>query len=141
MNEDLDKQLDHLERTLADFEIAAKQALGFVRTVRYRDVSFDISRRFVIADLAPLAFFHLVEHIGADGAEMAVIRLYERLMPLLSCRHEWTELRRVTDEHMRNLANDMSGGNSHSYLCKHCTAYAFGGPNTPLPVRGRILPQ
>ena len=136
MNDDLQKQL---EQALAGLEQAAKAALGFVKTVRYRDVSFDISRRFVIADLSPLAFFHLVEHIGEDGMEKAVVRLYDRLQPLLTCEHAWTDLRRESDQHMRRLAEDISGGGSHTYLCKMCTAYAYGGPGKALPKTGRRL--
>jgi hypothetical protein len=80
MDRELREQLDKLERAAAELEVAAKKALGFVSTLEYMGITFNVSRRFVIADMSPLAFFHLVEHID-DGIESAVVRLYYRLTP------------------------------------------------------------
>lgn len=135
MTDDLRAQLEILERTIADFEKASKLALGFTATIEYRGVSFNVSRRFVIADLSPLAFFHLGENID-DSAEGAIVRLYERLSPLLSCRHQWVVLRRADDEHIRTMSRNNIHGDPRPHICKSCTAYALDGP---LPVIGRTL--
>ena len=137
MNDDLGEKLGKLQRTIADFENASQQASGWVQTIEYRAIRFNITRRFVVADMSPLTFFHLVEHIGSDGSAAAVLRLYERLMPLLTCNHEWTDLKRVTDRHMRSMAKDWLTGGSRPHVCRLCTAYAFDDPETTLPVTGR----
>jgi hypothetical protein len=129
MEDELHSQLAALERSLAEFEAAAKRTLGFLRTVEYRGIAFNVGRRFVIADLSPLAFMHLVEHIETTP-EDAVVRLYDRLLPLLSCRHHWTPLRRAEDEHMLHLCRSMA----KAHICKVCTAYALEGS---LPEVGR----
>ena len=137
MDDELREQLERLERTIADLEQASKKALGFVNTVEYRGIPFNVSRRFVIADLAPLAFFHLVEHIEEDVGS-AIVRLYDRLDPLLTCRHDWVALRRADDEQIRAIvggaSRDVNGTGPH--ICKFCTAYAMG---SQLPVVGRTL--
>jgi hypothetical protein len=130
MEENLQDQLESLERALADLERSTKKALGFVSRIEYMGISFDVSRRFVIADLSPLAFFHLVEHIEEEDATAAVVRLYERFLPLLSCRHMWTPLKRSDDRQILRL------GGSRALVCRSCTGYALG---TALPVVGRSL--
>lgn len=135
MKDDLRAQLEMLERTLADLEKASKQALGFTQSVDYMGIGFNVSRRFVIADLSPLAFFHLVEHID-DNAEAAIIRLYDRLAPLLTCHHQWTVLRRASDQHIQRMRNESLETASRAHICKLCTAYALG---EPLPAVGRSL--
>ena len=135
MDNDLNKQIEALERAAGDIAQLSKRALGFHSTIEYAGIRFDVSRRFVIADLSPLAFFHLVEHIHNDTPESAVERLYERLLPLLSCRHDWTLLKRSTDDHVRSLSvSAFSGKQPHT--CKRCTAYALG---VFLPTVGREL--
>jgi hypothetical protein len=134
MEEDLRVQLEALERSLAEFEAAARIALGYIRSVEFCGVTFNVSRRFVMADLAPLAFVHLVERIETTPEE-AVIRLHERVAPLLTCRHQWTPLRRARDEHMRNMTGGRPNG-PQTHTCKHCTAYALEGF---LPKIGRAL--
>jgi len=132
MKDDLNEQLELLRRTVADLEKASRQALGFVRTIQYMGITFNISKRFVIADLSPIAFFHLIEHID-DNAESAVFRLYERLSPLLTCRHQWTLLKREEDRQIRSLGIN-PGPPPH--ICRRCTAYALG---ESLPTIGRTL--
>jgi len=137
MNDELRKQLELLERGVADLKQATTQALGFVKTVEYRGIAFNVSRRFVIADLSPLAFFHLIEPVDKDidnAIEHAIVALYNRLLPLLSCVHQWTPLRRTDDE--RVLAIMTGAGPSRPYICKACTAYAL---EQSLPVVGRSL--
>jgi len=141
MEDDLREHLEKLERTVAELERVSKRALGFVSTIEYRGIAFNVGKRFVIADLSPLAFFHLVEHIQEDGIEAAVVRLYDRLGPLLSCRHDWTPLRREDDERMRAIVGiDKAPGEPGPYICKSCTAYSLGAP-LPFIGRSRIEPD
>jgi hypothetical protein len=135
--DDIEKQLRQLERSLADLQQASKKALGFVNTLEYRGIPFNVSKRFVIADLSPLAFFHLVEHITSDVSS-AVVRLHDRLAPLLTCRHEWLPLKRAEDEHISVIVrgSERSAEAAGPFICKFCTAYAL---STSLPVIGRTL--
>lgn len=137
MKDDPRQQLVNLARAMAKLEKAAKQSLGFVETVEYGGVSFDVSRQFVIADMAPLTFFHLVEPIDEEGTNAAVSRLYDRLVPLLTCRHEWTALKRASDRHVLSAAKDWLVSGDRPHVCKACTAYVLGGSKTSLPVIGR----
>ncbi|MES2392121.1 MAG: hypothetical protein V4555_10810 [Acidobacteriota bacterium] len=133
MEEELQRQLDRLARALTEFEKTSKKALGFVGTIEHSGISFDVSKRFVIADMSPIAFFHLVEHIEEDGAAAAVLRLYERMGPLLECRHKWTPLKREDDWQVLQISYQGREGNS-PHICKSCTAYALNGA---LPEVGR----
>jgi hypothetical protein len=157
-----DEHLLRLERAIADLRNTSNKALGFIHTIDYRGVPFNVSQRFVIADLAPLIFFHLVEHISIDVTS-SIVRLYDRLGPLLTCRHEWLPLKRADDDQVRFIvggtipANPQSPGTSarlasnpethpethrngiptHGpFICRYCTAYSLGHP---LPVVGRDL--
>ncbi len=144
--QELAEQLEKLALALKELEKASRKALGFIETVEYEGIPFNVSRRFVIADLSPLAFFHLIEYIEDEGAMAAIARLYERLNPLLTCRHDWTALRRAEDDRMRVIVGSTgkggtaNGGTANGgvgpYICKECTAYALG---PPLPVVGRKL--
>lgn len=138
MSDPMRDQFDKLERAIRDFERASEQAVGFIDTIIYKHIPFNVSRRFVLADLSPLSFFHLVEPIKPedDGAGPAVVRLYERLMPLLHCHHQWTTLKRAEDEHVRALSLKWLDPNAASWVCRSCTAYAFG---QSLPAVGRAL--
>ena len=132
---DLEDQLQHLERALGHLRLNAKQAFGFVEKVEFEGVQFDVSRRAVIADLSPLFFSHLIEHIDKDGVGGAVKRLHERLAPLLTCRHRWTPLRRASDEQVRGMARTSAGDLCTPHICKICNAYVLG---LRLPVIGRV---
>jgi len=136
--DDLREQLEKLARAVLELEQASKRALGIVRTLEYEGITFNVSRSFVIADLAPLAFFHLVEHIEDGDTVEAVARLYDRLTPLLSCRHDWTPLRRADDEQIRVIVTGTvpAPAGPGPYICKSCTAYAL---THPLPTVGRTL--
>ena len=136
MDEDLDAQIERLERSLAIFMSTAKDALGTTGSIVHKGVTFNVSRRFVIADLSPLAFFHLVEHIEEGGAREAVVRLFDRMAPLLLCRHDWTPLKRSSDYQVINLAAGAAQPQQGPHICKRCTAYALG---PTLPVVGRSL--
>jgi hypothetical protein len=133
MEEELQRQLDRLARALTEFEKKSKKALGFVGTIEHKGISFDVSKRFVIADMSPLAFFHLVEHVEDDGPAGAVMRLYDRMAPLLECRHKWTRLKREDDYQVIQISYEGRGGNQ-PHICKSCTAYALSGA---LPEVGR----
>ncbi len=136
MDGDLDDQLEKLERSLAIFKSAADRALGVSGTVQHLGITFSVSRRFVIADLSPLAFFHLVEQIEGDEVSAAVVRLYDRLMPLLLCQHQWTPLKRASDHQVMQLGAHAVEPARGPHICRCCTAYALG---TSLPVTGRAL--
>ena len=134
MDVDLHEHIEKLERSLAIFKSTAKEAFGFLGEITYNGIKFDVSRRFVMADLSPLAFFHLVEHVDQEDPSAAVERLYYRLLPLLSCRHKWTPLKRASDQQVRSLAGKAAETGPGPYICKNCTAYVLG---EVLPVLGR----
>jgi hypothetical protein len=161
-DEAADLHLQQLERSIADLHRTSKKALGFIHTVDYRGVPFNVSKRFVIADLAPLVFFHLVEHISIDVTS-SIVRLYDRLGPLLTCRHGWLPLKRADDEQVRFIVGGTIATTARAathrppqtqnppqnppqnparpnlpnpgpFICRYCTAYSLG---LPLPVIGR----
>ena len=136
VDENIDDHLDALERSVAGFLSTAQQAPGVHGQVEYRGTTFNVTQRFVIADLAPLAFFHLVEHIEAGQVRDAVVRLHERLAPLLLCHHSWTPLKRSSDHRVIGLAVGGTRTAQGPHICKRCTAYALG---TALPLVGREL--
>lgn len=130
----MDEHLRHPEHAGEHSPEGPQQVLGFSLQREYNGVLFAVSSRFVIADLSPLTFFHLVERIKKDDVEGSILRLYERLAPLLRCRHEWTALRRSSDGHLRNLGTFRVAGVCGPYICTQCTAYALSGV---LPIVGR----
>ncbi len=134
MDENLDDQIEKLERSLAIFMSTAQDALGATSSIEHKGVTFHASRRFLIADLSPLAFFHLVEHIEDSGPRAAAVRLFDRLAPLLLCRHDWTPLKRASDHQVISLAVQGSQTEQGPHICKRCTAYALG---PSLPTVGR----
>ena len=131
---DLEEQIQHLERALGHLRLTSKQAFGFVDKVEFQGILFDVSRRAVIADLSPLFFSHLIEHIDQEGIGTAVKRLHERLAPLLVCQHRWTPLRRASDEQVKGMARTSAGDICTPHICKVCNAYVLG---LELPVIGR----
>jgi len=137
MSDDMQDQLQKLVRAVADLEKASRQALGVLETIEYRDIVFYVTKRFVIADVTPIAYFDLVERIQASDAATAVVCLYDRLAPLLTCRHKWTRLKRESDASIRSMSKGWMAGSDGPQVCRACTAYALGGPTVPLPVVGR----
>lgn len=127
------QRLVDLEEAIKYAAEIAGAAKNTVITVEYEAVSFVIGRHFVSADLTPLQFFHLVEHIGDGGAASAILRLQERLLPLLTCNHQWTDLKRTTDAHV----GAMVAKQSKPQVCRLCTAYASA--DTTLPIVGKSL--
>ncbi len=134
MGGDLEEQIQHLERALGHLRLTSKQAFGFVDKVEFQGILFDVSRRAVIADLSPLFFSHLIEHIDQDGIGIAVRRLHDRLAPLLVCHHRWTPLRRASDEQVKGMARTSTGEMCTPHICKICNAYVLG---LELPTVGR----
>jgi hypothetical protein len=126
MTDDVVEQRKALNRAVAHLKVMSDPVIGSVSPIEYMGISFHVSPRFVIADLPPLSFFHLVEHIDDDPGD-AVLQLYDRLIPLLSCRHEWTALKRRSDERIRKMGNRKSNGSASAHICKSCMAYALGG--------------
>ena len=136
MDENLDDKIERLERSLAIFMSTAQDALGMTGSIEHKGVTFNVSRRFVIADVAPLAFFHLVEHIEEGGPREAVVKLFDRMAPLLLCRHDWTPLKRASDHQVITMAVQGTQPETGPHICRRCTAYALG---PSLPLVGRSL--
>jgi hypothetical protein len=132
MRDDLE-EIRKLEGVIALLKGRSTELLGSIYSVEYLGVLFNISRRFVVADLSPLTFFHLVAHIGASGEAGAIVRLHEQLAPLLICQHQWAILRRQSDRHLLAWAGDTA---YRPHICKLCTAYALSGS---LPTVGKII--
>ncbi len=133
MDDELQEKLQLFERAVKDLQQVSRNALGFQSAIEHHGITFNVSRRYVVADLSPLAYFHLVEPIE-ETPQAAVSRLYERIYPLLSCRHQWTELRRESDAHIRSLSTLKFKGFAGPRKCKVCTAFALGAA---LPAIGR----
>jgi hypothetical protein len=114
--------LNSLADALIEFEAKSRSALGFTQTLHYKDVSFLVSDRFVIPDLRPLAFVGLLEEVG-DDANVAVVRLYERVAPLLLCQHIWSDAQHLEDDGVAIEDGILSTSAFDLCVCKRCTAY------------------
>ena len=132
MRDDLE-EIKNLEKVIALLRGSPSEVHGSICSIEYLGVFFNVSRRFVVADLSPLTFFHLVAHIGESGAAVAIVSLYEQLAPLLICEHQWAILRRHSDRH---LIGWVRGTTYRPHICKLCTAYALSGL---LPAVGKTL--
>ena len=139
MNDNFLARLGELQRDLTKLQSLSKKALGFSETITYQDILFNVSPDLVIADLSPLAFLNLVEHIDSDGAEAAAVRLYERLLPLLSCRHRWVEPTMSLDQPWKLILYEPVQVFGRVFVCEFCTAYAISAPGAHLPAVGRSV--
>ncbi|MBB5059366.1 hypothetical protein HDF16_004089 [Granulicella aggregans] len=126
-------------RDLTKLQSLSKKAFGFSETITYQDILFNVSPELVIADLSPLAFLNLVERIDSDGEEAAAVRLYERLLPLLSCRHRWIEPTMPLDQPRDLIMYEPLQGFGRVSVCELCTAYAISTPGAHLPAVGRSV--
>lgn len=138
MNNELCEAFAKMGRSLLDYEIAQRQALGFSDTIEYKKIYFHVSSHFVIADLSPLAFIGLVEYIDGEDADAAVGRLYDRLLPLLACEHQWTIIGEDPDEQIERIADKARAVGSVLHVCGRCTAYTMNRPGDTLPSKGRM---
>jgi hypothetical protein len=86
---DVIRSIEELRDSVMQWEKHSKIALGFNKTIEYKQIRFNLNGRFVIADLAPLAYMDLVQEISDGDSEAAAASLYERLGPLLDCKHQW----------------------------------------------------
>jgi hypothetical protein len=123
MRDDREK-IRKLECVIALLRGELPEGSGSIYSVEYSGVLFNISRRFIVADLSPLTFFHLVAHIDEAGPAAAIVCLYEQLAPLL---------RRQSDKHLLGWGRDTAYG---PHICKLCTAYALSGS---LPTVGKTV--
>jgi len=137
MDQDLLARLEELHRAVLRYESIAKQRLGFLETIHYKGVAFDVSSEFVIADLSPLAFFNLVEYIDTHDATGAAARLYERISPLLSCKHRWIEPTMPLDQDGRLITHESLRAFGHVLVCECCTACIAKTLGANLPTIGR----
>ncbi len=141
MDDTFDSRLEELCRAVLKYEAWSKKSLGFYETITYKGILFNVSADLVIADLSPLAFFSLVEHIDDAGAEAAAVRLYERILPLLSCRHRWVEPTKLMHRDGRPTMWDLLKDFGHVSVCELCTACTNRISGESLPVVGRSLEQ
>jgi len=118
------EEIRKLECVIALLREESPEWSGNLYSVEYSGVVFNVSRRFIVADLSPLTFFHLAAHIGEAGPAAAIVYLYEQLAPLLICEHRWVMLRRQSDQHLLGWG---SGTAYRPHICKLCTAYALSG--------------
>lgn len=139
MDDKFKSRLEELCRAVIDYETLSKRSLGFFETIIYKDILFNVSSDLVIADLSPLAFFNLVEPIDTRGAEAAATRLYERLLPLLSCSHRWIEPTVFLGQDGDPIMYELIQGFGHVLVCEFCTACTIRVPGRDLPVVGRSL--
>jgi len=136
MDDTFDSRLEELSRAVLEYEALAKKSLGFFTTITYNNVVFNVSADLVIADLSPLAFCNLVEHIDADGAEAAAVRLYERILPLLLCRHRWVEPKKPLNQ-KDTILSELVRSFDHVLVCERCTACTNRIRREDLPIVGR----
>ena len=136
MDNEIIKDLERLRESVQELQSYSKRALGFKKTIEYKQILFNVSRRFVIADLSPLAYVDLVQEIGDGAAETAIATLYDRVRPLLECRHEWAP---VTGAHGQILQQEhrMSLSGTVIHACLVCTAYGLQSVEISLPAIGR----
>lgn len=92
MDDELIKTFEELRLSAIEWQKWSIQALGFNQTIEYNQVLFHVSDSSVVADLAPLAYLDLVQEIENGRVQTAVASLYERLRPLLECKHRWFPL-------------------------------------------------
>ena len=142
----LQEVVEDLASACAEVDKVLKQFYGFKGVVQYKGIAFNRVRNFVIADVSPLAFFQLTQRVDATGAEEAIIQLYDRVAPLLSCLHEWRCLENKTKTSMEDLEQGadsciamLGAAASHHrvYKCRFCTAYVLSSIGDTLPKIGR----
>ncbi|MBB5061247.1 hypothetical protein HDF16_005983 [Granulicella aggregans] len=92
MDDELIKTFEQFHHSVLEWQKSSMQVLGFMQTIEHNKILFHISERSVVADLAPLAYLDLVQEIEDGMVQTAVASLYERLRPLLQCRHRWLPL-------------------------------------------------
>lgn len=139
MDDNLLSQLEELRLIVTELEAVSRKALGFVGTIRYKEILFNLRPASVIPDLSPLAYFDLVEYIDNAGAEAATVRLYDQLFPLLSCRHQWTEPKGLLDRDGKPIMYESLQYLGHIFICELCTACAIETPEAKLPTVGRTV--
>lgn len=136
-----DKNIEKHVKSMADRVIdcgaRSVQALGFLKAVEYKKVRMFVSDTMVLADMTPLAFLSLSEPIEQDGMETAAVRLYERVRPLLSCDHAWTDVTDVGDEQIKTIVQSLPSHSARLFQCASCTALARGTSISDLPATGK----
>ena len=129
------KHLEELRDAVVEWRILSMQALGFRQTIEYKQILFRVSARSVIADLSPLAYLDLNQEVHDGMIEIAIANLYERLLPLLECRHHWSPLTADFIRDVYRLDLSLSHG-SILHVCTACTALCIETRETPLPQIG-----
>jgi len=137
MDNEIISDLERLRESVQEMQNSSRQALGFKKRIEYEQIFFDVSRRFVIADLSPLAYVDMVQEIRDGDVETAIATLYDRVRPLLECRHEWAPLNAGASGHLLRQEQRMSLSGTIIHTCGVCTAYGLQSVEISLPVIGR----
>ncbi len=124
MEELLELRCNKLIHLMLEWRGLYMRALGFTQTIEFNNIFFHVSEHFVIADLSPVAYLDLIEDIQDGSVQTAVASLYERLQPLLVCKHVWRPL--SPDASQRIICLDFSlASNCYIHECVDCTAYCI----------------
>lgn len=136
MDDKFIKSFEELRHSALEWQKWSIRALGFNQTIEYNQILFHVSERSVVADLAPLAYLDLVQDIEDGMVQTAVACLYERLRPLLDCKHRWFPLTASANREVICLDFSLS---PHSYIhvCAECTCYCIKYSLFPLPQCGK----
>lgn len=136
MDDELIKTFEELRLSAIEWQKWSIQALGFNQTIEYNQVLFHVSDSSVVADLAPLAYLDLVQEIENGRVQTAVASLYERLRPLLECKHRWFPLPASARSEVIRLDSSLSPDN-YIHVCAECTGYCLKSSLIPLPQCGK----
>jgi len=136
MDNELIKTFEDLRHSALKWQKLSIQALGFNQTIEYNEIFFHVGERYVVADLAPLAYLDLVQEIEEGKVQAAVVSLYERLRPLLECKHRWFPLPTSAPSEVIRLDFSLSP-DSCIHVCAECTGYCLKSSLIPLPQCGK----
>jgi hypothetical protein len=136
MDDDLINTFEQFHHSVLEWQKSSMRVLGFMQTIEHNKILFHISERSVVADVAPLAYLDLVQEIEDGMVQAAVASLYERLRPLLQCRHRWSPLSAGAQSEIICLDFSLSP-HSHIHVCAECTGYCIKSSLFPLPQCGK----
>jgi len=68
---------------------------------------------------------------------MAIAFLYERVLPLLECKHRWRPLLPTSPAQLVKLDEGLAISGNRIHTCISCTAYVLARSVITLPVVGR----
>jgi hypothetical protein len=130
--------VEELGQSLLKLQKSLTRALGFTQTLEYQGILFRVSEHCLIADLSPIAYVDMAEKIIEGDTAAAVLSFYERLAPLLECRHRWRPLSPTSSPHFSSLSCGVRDG-TIIYVCTLCTGYGHASDSNTLPQIGNRL--